>query len=265
MIMLLAAILLPGDSLPTPYPSGAAVFSTPATAREELLSTSGVRPIVLPESPFTFEPGANLPSLGGDLWLPKPLSTPPPGWLRATGKGNGAGRVPSAASVRAVGGGTAGPEPQLIEYSDAYLTRLKIHKYASYATLPLFAAAYVTGNELIKNGGNAASWARNTHGVIAGSLGVLFAVNTITGVWNLYEGRHDPEGRTRRIIHSVLILAADAGFLATAALAGESEEGGGEWGEGGGGDNSAHRAMAITSMGLAFTGYLTMTWPFRRD
>ena len=28
-------------------------------------------------------------------------------------------------------------EPQLIEYSDAYLTRLKIHKYASFATVPL--------------------------------------------------------------------------------------------------------------------------------
>jgi hypothetical protein len=157
-------------------------------------------------------------------------------------------------------------EPQLIEYSDAYLARLEIHKYASYATLPLFAAAYVTGNELITKGGHAASWARNTHGAIAGGLGVLFAVNTITGVWNLYEGRHDPEGRTRRIIHSVLLLAADAGFLATAALAGESEggEGGGEW-HGVGGDNSAHRAMAITSMGLALTGYMTMSWPFRRE
>jgi len=156
-------------------------------------------------------------------------------------------------------------QPQLIEYSDAYLTRLKIHKYASYATLPLFAAAYVTGNELIKNGGNAASWARSSHGVIAGGLAALFAVNTVTGLWNLYESRNDPEGKTRRVLHSVLLLAADAGFLATAALAGESEGGEGGWEGGDGGNNSAHRAMAITSMGLAFTGYLTMTWPFRRD
>jgi hypothetical protein len=160
--------------------------------------------------------------------------------------------------------GPVGAPPEIIEYSDAYLTRLKIHKYASYATLPLFAAAYLTGNELIKNGGNAASWARNTHGTIAGSLAVLFGVNTVTGLWNLYDSRKDPEGRTRRILHSALLLAADAGFLATAALAGESEGGGGEW-RGTGGDNSAHRAMAITSMGLAFTGYMTMSWPFRRD
>ena len=247
MIMLLAALLFPGDSLPAPHVSTAAAPGIPSAARGEPISDPGVRPIFLPQSLFT--PGAtvNPAPLSGDLWLPKPLSVPR--------------SVPLTVSAR----GAAQPEPQLIEYSDAYLTRMKIHKYASYATLPLFAAAYVTGNELIKNGGNAASWARNTHGAIAGSLGVLFAVNTITGVWNLYEGRHDPEGRTRRIIHSVLILAADAGFLATAALAGESEGGEGGGGYEGGGDLSAHRAMAITSMGLAFTGYMTMTWPFRRD
>lgn len=206
MILLLAALLVPGDSLP-PVPLGS-VEST------------------------RFQHGA-------------------PAALAVDGEGRA---LPLAT-----------PPPQLVEYSDAYLTRLKIHKYASYATLPLFAAAYVTGNELIKNGENAASWARNTHGAIAGGLAVLFGVNTVTGIWNLYEARNDPEGRTRRVLHSVLLLAADAGFLATAALAGESEGGEGGVRGGDGGDNSAHRAMAITSMGLAFTGYMTMTWPFRRD
>ena len=98
-------------------------------------------------------------------------------------------------SLRLAAGDQPAGAPQIIEYSDAYLTRLKIHKYASYATLPLFAAAYITGNELIKNGGNAASWARNTHGTIAGSLAVLFGVNTVTGLWNLYDSRKDPEGK----------------------------------------------------------------------
>jgi hypothetical protein len=248
MIMLLAALLIPGDSLPTPHLSIADALRLPGVAQAELMLEGPARPIVLPESLFTPRGIANPVPLAGGPWMPKPLSLP---------------MVWSAGGTRATE--VSPPEPQLMEYSDAYLTRLKIHKYASYATLPLFAAAYVTGNELIKNGGNAASWARNTHGAIAGSLGVLFAVNTITGVWNLYEGRHDPEGRTRRIIHSVLLLAADAGFLATAALAGESEGGEGGWEHDGGGDNSAHRAMAITSMGLAFTGYMTMSWPFRRN
>lgn len=226
MIALLTALLIAGDTIPAPIQANPEAPGVPSTDPVALGPETVGGTITLDESPFM----PKLPSRLG----PRPLLAP--------------------------------EEPQLIEYSDAYLTRLKIHKYASYATLPLFAAAYVTGNELITKGGNAASWARNTHGAIAGGLGVLFAVNTITGVWNLYEGRDDPEGRTRRIIHSVLLLAADAGFLATAALAGESEsgEGGGEW-RGVGGDNSAHRAMAITSMGLALTGYMTMSWPFRRE
>ncbi len=223
MIVLLAALLLPADSIPVPMPTTDLPAATSRGPRVEL-----------PSPRFMPDPSMETTLASQPLFASasEPVSEP----------------------------------PQLVEYSDAYLTRLKIHKYASYATLPLFAAAYVTGNELITKGENAASWARNTHGAIAGSLGALFAINTITGVWNLYEGRHDPEGRTRRIIHSVLLLAADAGFLATAALAGESEGGeGGFEGGGDGGDNTAHRAMAITSMGLAFTGYMTMSWPFRRD
>jgi hypothetical protein len=55
--------------------------------------------------------------------------------------------------------------------------------------------------------------------VVAGGIGVLFTVNTVTGVWNLWDSRQDPAGRTRRIVHSALMLASDGGFLATAALA----------------------------------------------
>ncbi len=232
MILLLAALLVPGDSL-APVPLG---------SMESLRASHGIATILEADgwsSPLPrpmFEGRTEVRPSPVALYMPLALASAP------------------------------AEEPQLIEYSDAYLTRLKIHRYASYAMLPLFAAAYVTGNELIKNGENAASWARDTHGTIAGGLAVLFGVNTITGIWNLYDSRNDPEGRTRRYIHSILLLAADAGFVATAAMAGESEggEGGRERG-GGEGDNTAHRAMAITSMSLAFTGYLTMIWPFRRD
>jgi len=241
MIALLAALLLPADSIPVPMPAG------PERPVAQVPESGGFGPADYLPAATSRGPRTELPSA---RFMPDPFS-----------------EATLAPEPLFSSPADPAPEPpQLVEYSDAYLTRLKIHKYASYATLPLFAAAYVTGNELITKGDNAASWARKTHGAIAGSLGALFAINTITGVWNLYEGRHDPEGRTRRIIHSVLLLAADAGFLATAALAGESEggEGGFERG-GGGGDNTAHRAMAITSMGLAFTGYMTMSWPFRRD
>ncbi|MEZ4416986.1 MAG: hypothetical protein R3E10_14640 [Gemmatimonadota bacterium] len=168
--------------------------------------------------------------------------------------------------VRRVGDPGAAPsEDQIFEYSDAYLTRLRIHKIASYATLPLFVASYITGNELITKGPQAADWARNTHGPIAVGLGALFGINTITGVWNLKESWGDPEGRGRRLLHSSLLLAADAGFVAAAALGSEAhgEDEGGSFRAGS--DPSTHRTVALTSLGVALAGYMTMVWPFRRD
>jgi len=43
-------------------------------------------------------------------------------------------------------------------------------------------------------------------------------LNSVTGVWNLWESRHQPAGRTRRTLHGLLMLAADAGFGATASM-----------------------------------------------
>src|SRR5262250_838694 len=41
--------------------------------------------------------------------------------------------------------------PVATTYSDAYELRLKIHKYASYATLPLFATELALGESLYSN------------------------------------------------------------------------------------------------------------------
>ena len=156
----------------------------------------------------------------------------------------------------------ASQQRQAIEYSDAYYTRLTIHRIASYTMLPLFAGEYVLGKRLL-DGGNVASWVRPWHGNLAAGIGVLFAVNTVTGVWNLWEGRKEPEGRARRFLHSALMLAADAGFLYTASLAGENE--GGEFGEGGGGaafesggDSIRHRNAALVSIGFSTVSTLMM-------
>ena len=146
--------------------------------------------------------------------------------------------------------------PQLVEYSDGYLTRARIHRIASYATLPLFAAEFVTGQELFDNPSNPAGWAETAHTPIAVGLGVLFAVNTVTGVWNLIEARKDPEGRGRRTLHSVLLLAADLGFAMAGASGASAADGG---------SRDTHKAIAYTSMGVALSGYLMMTWPFNRD
>ena len=103
-----------------------------------------------------------------------------------------------------------------VEYSDQYYTRLTIHRYGSYAMLPMFAAEYALGQNLI-NDANPPGWVKPTHLGVALGLGALFTVNTVTGAWNLWESRDDPSNRALRITHTVLMLAADAGFMITGA------------------------------------------------
>jgi hypothetical protein len=140
------------------------------------------------------------------------------------------------------------PRPKAIEYSDAYGTRLQIHRIGSYVMLPLFASEYILGDRLLQQ--NYASWIKPAHSIVAGGLGVLFAVNTVTGVWNLVESRKDPEGRTRRWLHSALMIAADAGFAYTGLIAGDAKESP----EG----RTRHKNAALVSMGIATTGTLMM-------
>ena len=134
-----------------------------------------------------------------------------------------------------------------VTYSDGYQLRARIHKMASFATLPLFAAQYVLGNKLDEGG--ASETVRATHAGIATAMVGLFGVNTVTGVWNMWEARNDPNGKTRRLTHGILMLASDAGFVATGLLAPTND---------GGGNRDLHKSVAITSIALATTGYLIM-------
>jgi hypothetical protein len=147
------------------------------------------------------------------------------------------------------------PRPRAIEYSDAYYTRLKIHRVASYAELPLFAAEWVLGQRLLneERTGFPSSGLKTAHTTVALGLGALFTINTVTGGWNLWESRKDPAGRTRRLIHSVALLGADAGFALAGATGGDANET----------DTGAnhHRTIAISSMALATAG-TAMMWFF---
>jgi hypothetical protein len=159
--------------------------------------------------------------------------------------------IPAYSSAAAVS--DTGGRPRAIEYSDGYYTRLTIHRYASYAELPLFAAEYALGQSILngqRTGDFASSGTVNAHRIVAGGLGVLFVVNTVTGVWNLYEARHDPAGRTRRNLHALSMLLADAGFLWTASLAGDAQE------SQDGADR--HRNAALASIGVATVSTLMM-------
>jgi hypothetical protein len=143
--------------------------------------------------------------------------------------------------------------PRAVEYSDAYYTRLTIHRYASYAELPLFAVEYALGQRILngdRTGDIASQGTRSAHKVVAGGLGALFAVNTVTGVWNLIEARKDPAGRTRRDLHALGMLLADAGFLYTASLAGDARESLDA--------ANRHRNAAIASISVATASTLMM-------
>jgi hypothetical protein len=139
-----------------------------------------------------------------------------------------------------------------IEHSDAYLKRAKIHRFASYATLPLFAAELALGAS-IYNGVEHGDWRKGAHGVVATAIVGLFGVNTVTGAWNLFGESWNDQGRGLRLLHGLLMMAADAGFVAT-AMSTPSERRGFTFQT----DQATHRNLAIASVGLGTTGYLVM-------
>jgi hypothetical protein len=140
-----------------------------------------------------------------------------------------------------------------IAHSDFYYTRLKVHRIGSYAMLPLFAAQYYVGDRLL-NDDHPPGWARGAHGTLAGGVAALFAVNTVTGVWNAWESRHDANGRARKYVHVALMIAADVGFLWTAQTAEDDDEGGRRSNA-----NVHHRNIALGSIGIATVG-TAMMW-----
>ena len=140
---------------------------------------------------------------------------------------------------------------KLVEYSDWYGRRLTLHRALSWSMLPLFAVSYYTGNRLARDGRvNSPYWVRAAHPYVATADAAVFGVNTVTGLWNLWDSRHDPEGRTRRIIHSALFIVADAGF----AYAGSIGRDGREDRE----IRSRHRTVALSSMGVSTLGWVIM-------
>jgi hypothetical protein len=163
----------------------------------------------------------------------------------------------SAAAQQPVPKPTAAPSdtpqvrrrPRSVEYSDAYYTRLTIHRIGSYTMLPLVASEWYLGNRLL-NGGDVPSWTKSTHVGVATAIGVLFTVNTVTGAWNAWDSRHDPSGRTRRYLHTGLMLAADAGFAWAGLVADEAGHGGD--------DARRHRDIALASIGVSTVGTALM-------
>lgn len=161
--------------------------------------------------------------------------------------------APAIAAAAADAAQTAAPKPAF-EYSDGYRTRAKIHKIGSIAMVPLLATQGFLGASIYKD---PTPEKKDWHRRVAWGIGGLFAANTVTGAWNLIEGRKDPEKRKLRTIHGILMLAADAGFLATAAMRPDTSQPDFV------GQKSTHRAVAFTSVGVATVGYALMLFGHR--
>ena len=145
------------------------------------------------------------------------------------------------------------PRPVAVEYTDAYRMRAKIHKAASFATIPLFGTELVLGQSLYNgypNGRDSAK--KGAHIAVGTGIIGLYGVQAVTGFMNLMEARKDPHQRKLRLAHSILMLASGGGFAITPLTAP------------GGGFRTApsapqlHRALAIGSIGVGTAGYLLM-------
>lgn len=141
-----------------------------------------------------------------------------------------------------------------IEYSDAYHTRLTIHQIGAYAMLPLFISEYFVGQKLLTSTNRSGSL-KSAHSLLAGGVGIVFASNTITGVWNAWDARKDPKDRARREIHGALMLVSDAGVVLTAMSGGNAKRSLA--------NARRHRTIAISSIALSAVG-TGMMWLWRK-
>lgn len=142
-----------------------------------------------------------------------------------------------------------------VDVSEWYERRLRIHRYGSYAVYPLFALQAVAGNQIYRDQRTGPAWAKNSMRYGATALAGVFTSNTVTGLWNLWDSRSVPQGRTRRVLHALLMLGSDAGFTyAGSRLAEEAETSSIK--------REAHRNWAYGSMAATLAGIgVIRYWP----
>lgn len=144
------------------------------------------------------------------------------------------------------------PRARTVRYSDGYYRRLKVHRALSYAMLPLFAGQFITGTKLINDPDTPDDdWRRKLHKPLAIGTGIVFAGNTVTGIWNLIESNKNPEGRTKRWVHGLMMLAADAGFAYTGMVLADKAKSDPTM-------RNDHRNMALASMTMAVSSWAIM-------
>ena len=143
------------------------------------------------------------------------------------------------------------PRVKAVEVSEWYSRRLTLHRRLSYATIPVFAFQWTAGVQIWDKGVRAPEWARTGHRVGAATIAGIFTVNTVTGVWNLWESRSVEEGRARRYMHATSMLIADAGFTWAGARLSEQAERDPD-------KRRLHRTVALSSLALSVASGVIM-------
>lgn len=169
------------------------------------------------------------------------------------------GVVPDSVRVEPVRGPVAvvaagQGRPRAIEVSEWYHRRFVVHKTLSYAMLPVFAAQYVAGSKLYDEGaggGPAPGWARPVHRFGAATVAGIFGINTVTGLWNLWDSRHVEDKRWLRVSHSVVMLGADAAFAYTGLKLAKEARSSPE-------KRRQHRRVALYAIGVSVGSGVTM-------
>lgn len=155
--------------------------------------------------------------------------------------------IRDAAAIVASQQDTSRRRARSIEVSDWYARRLAIHKTLSYVMVPVFTAQYIAGSKLYdqSTGGPAApSWARPVHKAGATTVAGIFGVNTVTGLWNLWDSRNVEDHRWLRVSHAVAMLGADAAFAYTGIkLSDEAQNSQAK--------RRQHRQVALYAMGVS--------------
>ncbi len=160
-----------------------------------------------------------------------------------------------AVAVQAGGDTTPPRRHKAVEVSDWYQTRLEIHRVGSFLVYPLFVAQAVAGNQIFQESNEAPDWAKFTHRAGATALAGVFTVNTVTGLWNLWDSRSVEKGRTKRTLHALLMLASDAGFTYAGARLADQAENSEE-------KRREHRTWAYGSMAATLAGVgVIKFWP----
>ena len=161
-------------------------------------------------------------------------------------------RVPSVfAPAARVSQDTVRRRPRSIEVSEWYHRRLVVHKVLAYSTIPVFTAQYIAGSKLYDQGSAAPSWVKPVHQAGASTLTGIFTVNTVTGLWNLWDSRKVSDHRWLRASHALMMIGADAAFAYTGIKLSDEAE------------NSLvkrrqHRTVALSAMGLTIGSGVVM-------